>query len=83
MFFLRVFVQSNLSVKNQLSIYDVIVDQKSSSREGKFTFYGWGYSLTSYDVTKKACYEYLADTMVETTALSDFRIPTVLNVISL
>ena len=29
----------------KLSIYDVIVVQKSSSREGKFTFYGWGYCL--------------------------------------
>ena len=28
-----------------LSICDVIVVQKSSSREGKFTFYGWDYSF--------------------------------------
>ena len=25
-----------------LSIYDVIVVQKSSNGDGKFTFYGWG-----------------------------------------
>ena len=29
--------------ENRLSISDVIVVQKSSRREGKFTFYGWDY----------------------------------------
>ena len=54
-----VFVQSNLSVGSQLSIYGVIVVKKSSSREGKFTFYegkftfnGWGYYMVGICWTK-------------------------------
>ena len=40
-----IFLQWSMLVGSKLSIYDVIVVQKSSSQEGKFTFFGWDYSF--------------------------------------
>ena len=45
----HVFVHLNLFIKIELSISDVIVVQKSSSRDRKFFFYGWGYYAQLYE----------------------------------